>query len=47
MYGANALFGVINVITKSGSDLAGAEAAVAAGSFGRRRRVHHTAGMAR
>ncbi|AXF10309.1 TonB-dependent receptor [Paraburkholderia graminis] len=37
MYGANALFGVINVITKSGSDLAGAEAAVAAGSFGEKK----------
>lgn len=37
VYGANALFGVINVITKSGSDLAGAEAAVAAGSFGEKK----------
>ncbi len=37
MYGANALFGVINVITKNGSDLAGAEAAVAAGSFGEKK----------
>ncbi|OWJ62243.1 TonB-dependent receptor [Paraburkholderia caledonica] len=37
MYGANALFGVINVITKTGSDLAGAEAAVAVGSFGEKK----------
>ncbi|MBT2795335.1 TonB-dependent receptor plug domain-containing protein [Paraburkholderia strydomiana] len=37
IYGANALFGVINVITKTGSDLAGAEAAVAAGSFGEKK----------
>ncbi|MEC5406053.1 TonB-dependent receptor [Paraburkholderia sp. MPAMCS5] len=37
VYGANALFGVINVITKNGSDLAGAEAAVAAGSYGEKK----------
>ncbi|CAB3675829.1 TonB-dependent receptor plug domain-containing protein [Paraburkholderia rhynchosiae] len=37
VYGANALFGVINVITKNGSDLAGAEAAVAVGSYGEKK----------
>jgi outer membrane receptor protein involved in Fe transport len=32
VYGGNALFGVINVITRSGADLAGGEATVGAGS---------------
>lgn len=34
VYGSNALFGVVNVITKTGENLRGAEVAVAAGSFG-------------
>ena len=34
LYGANAFFGVINVLTRRGRDLAAAEAAVSAGSFG-------------
>jgi outer membrane receptor protein involved in Fe transport len=34
IYGANALFGVINVISKRGRDLAGARATLEAGSFG-------------
>lgn len=34
VYGSNALFGVINVITRRGADLAGAEAAVGAGEGG-------------
>ncbi|MBP1202902.1 iron complex outermembrane receptor protein [Duganella sp. 1411] len=37
VYGSNALFGVINVITKTGSALAGAQGAVSAGSRGERR----------
>lgn len=37
VYGANALFGVINVITRTGSSLAGTQAAVSAASFGERR----------
>ncbi len=37
VYGSNALFGVINVVTKKGSDIDGAQAAVAAGSFGEKR----------
>ncbi|KQW93354.1 TonB-dependent receptor [Massilia sp. Root418] len=36
MYGSNALFGVINVITKSGSAMAGPQAAVSVGSYGER-----------
>jgi iron complex outermembrane receptor protein len=36
VYGSNALFGVINVITKSGSAMAGPQAAVSAGSYGER-----------
>jgi iron complex outermembrane receptor protein len=34
VYGGNAFFGVINVITKSAKSLAGAQASVAVGSFG-------------
>ena len=37
VYGSNALFGVINVITKKGSDLSGAQVAASAGSFGEKR----------
>lgn len=37
VYGSNTLFGVINVVTKSGSALAGAQASAAAGSKGERR----------
>lgn len=37
VYGSNALFGVINVITKDGSEMRGARAAVATGSHGERR----------
>ncbi len=37
VYGANALFGVINIITQTGSGKAGAQAAVSAASFGERR----------
>ncbi|MFK3740852.1 TonB-dependent receptor plug domain-containing protein [Massilia sp. TN1-12] len=37
VYGSNALFGVINVITKSGSALAGVQAAQSFGSQGERR----------
>jgi outer membrane receptor protein involved in Fe transport len=37
VYGSNALFGVINVITKSGSALAGLHAAQSFGSLGERR----------
>ncbi|SFU50598.1 TonB-dependent receptor plug domain-containing protein [Pseudoduganella namucuonensis] len=37
VYGSNALFGVINVITKNGSTLGGAQASVSAGSYGERR----------
>lgn len=37
VYGSNTLFGVINVVTKSGSALAGPQAALAAGSAGERR----------
>lgn len=36
VYGSNALFGVVNVITRRGRDLDGGEAAVAAGSHGGR-----------
>ena len=36
MYGSNAVFGVINVITKSGSAMAGPQAAVSLGSHGER-----------
>lgn len=36
VYGSNALFGVINVITKSGSAMAGPQASVLAGSYGER-----------
>lgn len=34
VYGSNALFGTINVITKKGSDIGGVQVAAAAGSFG-------------
>lgn len=34
VYGANAFFGVLNVITKNGGDYRGSEAALAAGSYG-------------
>ncbi|SMF00256.1 iron complex outermembrane recepter protein [Trinickia caryophylli] len=37
VYGSNALFGVINVVTKSGRDFNGAQVATSAGSFGERR----------
>lgn len=37
VYGSNALFGVINVVTKKGSDIDGAQVAAAAGSFGEKR----------
>lgn len=37
VYGSNALFGVINVVTKKGSDIHGAQAAASAGSFGEKR----------
>ncbi|HJV53899.1 MAG TPA: TonB-dependent receptor [Noviherbaspirillum sp.] len=37
IYGANAFFGVINVITKRGRDLDGAQAAVETGSYGARK----------
>ena len=37
IYGANAFFGVINVITRSARDLAGARARVEAGQFGARK----------
>jgi iron complex outermembrane receptor protein len=37
VYGSNTVFGVINVVTKSGSALAGAQASAAAGSRGERR----------
>lgn len=37
VYGANALFGVINVVTKTGSAMAGAQTALTAGSKGERR----------
>lgn len=37
IYGANAFFGVINVITKRAQDLAGGRASVTAGQFGERR----------
>ncbi|RDU98131.1 TonB-dependent receptor [Trinickia dinghuensis] len=37
IYGSNALFGVINVVTKQGSDIDGAQVAAAAGSFGEKR----------
>ena len=37
VYGSNALFGVINVITKSGSAINGAQAAQSVGSLGERR----------
>jgi outer membrane cobalamin receptor len=37
VYGSNTIFGVINVVTKSGSALAGPQAALAAGSKGERR----------
>ncbi|KQV87248.1 hypothetical protein ASD15_28865 [Massilia sp. Root351] len=36
VYGSNALFGVINVITKSGSAMAGPQASMLAGSYGER-----------
>jgi iron complex outermembrane receptor protein len=37
VYGSNTIFGVINVVTKSGSALAGPQASAAAGSRGERR----------
>ncbi|MFP3565304.1 TonB-dependent receptor plug domain-containing protein [Paraburkholderia sp. SIMBA_030] len=37
VYGSNALFGVVNVITKTGKTLQGPQVAVAAGSFGEKR----------
>lgn len=37
VYGSNALFGVINIITRDGSSLAGVRAAAGAGSYGERR----------
>lgn len=37
IYGSNAFFGVINIITKRGSDMSGARAAVEAGSYGARK----------
>lgn len=37
VYGSNALFGVINVVTKTGKDLNGAQVATSVGSFGERR----------
>lgn len=37
VYGSNALFGVINVVTKEGADLQGARVAAAGGSHGERR----------
>ncbi|MEP9328016.1 TonB-dependent receptor [Paraburkholderia phymatum] len=37
VYGSNALFGIINVITRSGRNMAGAQAAAAAGSFGEKK----------
>jgi iron complex outermembrane receptor protein len=37
VYGSNALFGVINVVTKKGSDIHGTQVAASAGSFGEKR----------
>lgn len=37
VYGSNALFGVINVVTKKGSDINGAQVAGSVGSFGEKR----------
>jgi iron complex outermembrane receptor protein len=37
VYGSNAVFGVINIVTRDGSGLAGLRAALAAGSYGERR----------
>ncbi|WP_206955695.1 TonB-dependent receptor plug domain-containing protein [Trinickia acidisoli] len=37
VYGSNALFGVINVVTKKGSDINGTQVAASAGSFGEKR----------
>jgi outer membrane receptor protein involved in Fe transport len=37
IYGSNALFGVVNVITKQGRDIGGAQAAASVGSFGEKR----------
>jgi len=34
VYGSNAFFGVVNIVTRHGSDVRGAEAGVEAGSFG-------------
>ncbi|MBI2307955.1 MAG: TonB-dependent receptor [Rhodocyclales bacterium] len=46
VYGSNAFFGVINVITKNGSDYRGSEAAAAAGNYGtgKLRLTHGAAG---
>jgi len=37
IYGANAIFGVVNVVTKKGSDIDGAQVATSVGSFGEKR----------
>jgi iron complex outermembrane receptor protein len=37
IYGSNALFGVINVVTKNGSDIDGTQVAASVGSFGEKR----------
>lgn len=37
VYGSNAFFGVVNVITKKGSDINGTQVAASAGSFGEKR----------
>lgn len=37
VYGSNALFGIVNVITRTGKTLEGAQVAIAAGSFGEKR----------
>lgn len=37
VYGSNALFGVINVVTKKGADIEGAQVATSIGSFGEKR----------
>lgn len=37
VYGSNALFGIVNVVTKSGKNIPGAQVAVDAGSFGEKK----------
>lgn len=37
IYGSNALFGVVNVVTRKGSDFKGAQVATSVGSFGEKR----------